>query len=98
MGSPRGLFERPSRHLLLTALLVVVAALVVVAGTPRGAEAALDAQEQAFLSLINSYRTQNGLGALSLNTELNNAADWMSGDMAAKNYFSHTDSLGRDPC
>src|SRR3989304_854393 len=24
-------------------------------------------------------------------------SDWMSNDMAVNNYFSHTDSLGRDP-
>ncbi len=66
---------------------------------PRGAEAdpAIDGEEQAFLGLINSHRAQNGLGALSLNTELSNAGDWMSTDMATVNYFSHTDSLGRDP-
>ena len=99
MESPKGLFERPSIHLLLTALLAVVVALVVVVGAPRGAEAdpGIDGEEQAFLDIINSYRSQNGLGTLSLNIELNNAADWMSNDMVANNYFSHTDSLGRDP-
>ncbi len=64
---------------------------------PPDADAALDSEEQAFLNVINSYRQANGLRALSLNAKLNAAADWMSNDMAAKNYFSHTDSLGRDP-
>jgi hypothetical protein len=63
----------------------------------RDSEAAIDSQEQAFLGLINDYRAQNGLGALSLNTQLNNAGEWMSADMGANNYFSHTDSQGRDP-
>ncbi|TET95402.1 MAG: hypothetical protein E3J29_06945, partial [Dehalococcoidia bacterium] len=81
----------------LVALIVLAAALVALAGMPRGAEAALDSEEQAFLTLINNYRQANGLGSLSLNGELNAAADWMSNDMAAKDYFSHTDSLGRDP-
>ena len=80
--------------LLLIALAALAAATV---GTAPGAEAAQDSEEQAFLTLINDYRSQNGLGALSLNTQLNNSADWMSNDMAANNYFSHTDSLGRDP-
>ncbi len=78
-------------------MIVLAAALVALAGMTRGAEAALDSEEQAFLTLINNYRQANGLGSLSLNGELNAAADWMSKDMAAKDYFSHTDSLGRDP-
>lgn len=57
----------------------------------------LDAEEQAFLTLINNYRQQNGLSPLQASVSLTNAAKWMSADMAAKNYFSHTDSLGRDP-
>ena len=102
MKSPTGLFEKASGRPLLIALLafaVAVVAAFAVAGMPRGAEAdpAIDGDEQAFLSLINSHRAQNGLGALSLNTELSNAGDWMSVDMATNNYFSHTDSLGRDP-
>ncbi len=59
--------------------------------------ATLDSEEQAFLVLINNYRQQNGLVALQASTSLNTASDWMSNDMAQKNYFSHTDSLGRDP-
>src|SRR3970040_2369474 len=79
---------------LIVAVLAVVAAL---GSVQRDTEAAMDSEEQAFLTLINNYRAQNGLGALSLNTQLNNAAEWMSNDMGANNYFSHTDSLGRHP-
>jgi uncharacterized protein YkwD len=61
------------------------------------ADAALDAEEQAFLTLINNYRQQNGLSTLSSTPTMENAAVWMSGDMGANHYFSHTDSLGRDP-
>lgn len=55
----------------------------------------LDTEEASFLVLINQYRQDNGLPALSLNTNLTAASKWMSGDMVAKNYFSHVDSLGR---
>lgn len=58
---------------------------------------ALDAEQSAFVTLINNYRAQNGAGALQVSVALQNSSQWMSGDMAAKNYFSHTDSLGRDP-
>jgi hypothetical protein len=57
----------------------------------------IDAEEQAFLNIINNYRAQNGKGALTLSTNLNRAAAWMATDMGAKGYFSHTDSLGRSP-
>jgi len=97
VGSLTALLRKPSGRLPLVALIVLAAALVALAGMPRGAEAALDSEEQAVLTLINNYRQANGLGSLSLNGELNAAADWMSNDMAAKDYFSHTDSLGRDP-
>jgi uncharacterized protein YkwD len=61
------------------------------------ADNTFDAQESAFLGLINNYRAQNGLAALSLSTNLNRSSSWLAVDMPAKNYFSHTDSLGRDP-
>lgn len=57
----------------------------------------VDAEETAFLGLINVYRAQNGLSALTMSTNLNRAATWMGADMGAKRYFSHTDSLGRSP-
>lgn len=57
----------------------------------------LDSEQSAFLTLINNYRAQNGAGPLQISVALQNASQWMSGDMAAKGYFSHTDSLGRDP-
>ncbi len=59
-------------------------------GTPT-----LDSEDWAFLTLINNYRAQNGVGPLQVSVELATAAAWMSNDMATKNYFSHTDSLGR---
>src|SRR5579872_2461009 len=57
----------------------------------------LDAQQSAFLTLINNYRAQNGAGPLQVSATLQQSSQWMSNDMATKNYFNHTDSLGRDP-
>jgi len=57
----------------------------------------LDSAEEEFLGLINAYRQQNGLGSLSVSTNLNRAAAWMTEDLASNAYFSHTDSLGRSP-
>ncbi len=61
------------------------------------ADNSVDGEETAFLGLINNYRAQNGLGALSLSTNLNRSSTWLAVDMANKSYFSHTDSLGRSP-
>lgn len=56
-----------------------------------------DSEELAFLGLINDYRQQNGLGALTISTNLNRGSAWMAQDLADNNYFAHTDSLGRSP-
>lgn len=64
--------------------------------TPKTAEA-LDSEEQTFLATINNYRAQHGLGTLTESPALDGVAEWMSGDMATHNYFSHEDSTGRDP-
>lgn len=64
--------------------------------TAPAQQPALDGEENQFLQLINQYRASKGLGNLSLSDSLNSAARWMSNDMANKNYFSHTDSQGRE--
>ena len=60
------------------------------------ADQTMDLEENAFLVLINNYRAQNLLSPLTVSVNLNRAASWLAVDMATKNYFSHTDSLGRD--
>ena len=90
----------PKRPLLaIMAATAVVAGVIAMTAAPGGttASAPLDAEEQAFLNLLNQYRQQNGLGTLTVDPNLQNAAEWMSTDMGVNNYFSHTDSLGRDP-
>jgi uncharacterized protein YkwD len=48
-----------------------------------------DSQEQAFLKLVNDYRKQNGLAALTLSQSLGAAADHHSQSMADYDYVSH---------
>ncbi len=75
-------------------------AFIVSPGHPHaGALAApkLGTQEQAFVALINGYRQENGLQPLTVDWELQSSSDWMSNDTGVKSYFSHTDSLGRNP-
>jgi uncharacterized protein YkwD len=57
----------------------------------------LDSEEQAFLGIINQYRAQNGLGALTACTSLNRAAQGHSEDMRDNNYFSHNGLNGSSP-
>ncbi|CAN5820993.1 hypothetical protein BH23ACT12_BH23ACT12_02220 [soil metagenome] len=80
-------------------LSLISAALLAPVMAPSAASAAvvLDSEEAAFCTLINNYRSSSGLPALMVSERLTNAAEWHSTDMAAKNYFSHTDSTGRDP-
>ncbi|MCH7810075.1 MAG: hypothetical protein IH863_05805 [Chloroflexi bacterium] len=80
-------------------LAAVLTAVSLAGGLGRGATASvqLDPEEQAFMVLLNDYRAQNGLGALSIDSSIQSAAEWMSTDMGEKDYFSHTDSLGRSP-
>jgi uncharacterized protein YkwD len=88
----------PKRILLATMATIAVASGLVAAQPGAGtASTPLDAEEQLFVSLINQYRQQNGINALTIDTSLQNAAEWMTTDMGVNNYFSHTDSLGRDP-
>jgi uncharacterized protein YkwD len=54
-------------------------------------DASMDSEEQAFLVLINSYRAQNGLGALNVSYMLTKASAWKSKDLATNNYFAHDD-------
>ena len=54
-------------------------------------------ERKNLVDLINTYRAQNGKIALTEDQYLTNSSCWMTKDMADKIYFSHTDSLGRDP-
>src|ERR1035438_8287643 len=78
-------------------LFVGVVCLFVSAPSGKAQSTTLDAEQSAFLTLINNYRAQNGAGPLQVSVALENSSQWMSNDMATKNYASHTDSLGRAP-
>ncbi len=80
-------------------LLAVLITAVLVVSLPSRHAAAVDDEEAQFLVLINNYRAQNGVGPLSLQSQLTAASEWMANDMATDNYFSHYDneSPPRDP-
>jgi uncharacterized protein YkwD len=81
------------RVLLLTVLSLT--ALPVATSSAALGDPVLDAEEKSFCTQINQYRAANGRAPLRVSVSLTNASKWMSNDMATKNRFSHTDSLGR---
>jgi len=90
------------RRLLLPAVLAAVVGLTTLALVGAGggrayADTSLDSEELDFMARLNVYRTEHQLPPLLIDSSLQNAAEWMSTDLGEKNYFSHTDSLGRDP-
>jgi hypothetical protein len=84
---------------LLVALALVMCALTgahlraapAIAAGDCTVDAGMDSEEQAFLTLINNYRAQNGLGALKASYMLTRASAWKSKDLATNNYFAHDD-------
>jgi uncharacterized protein YkwD len=86
--------------LLVSGLLLALTALTWAGSAPvvTAQEGyAPDAEELAFVDLVNGYRASLGLGTLTLNYELGAAADYKSYDMATNNYFDHYGLDGTDP-
>src|SRR6478736_1030020 len=85
-------------HRISSALFLICALAVTAFFADAQAQTlTLDSEQAAFLTLINNFRQQNGVAPLQVSVTLQTSSQWMSVDMATKNYFSHTDSLGRDP-
>jgi len=81
------------RHRRLGVLFAVglLLGLSLVVGLTRPDSArALESDEQQLLELINAYRAENGLGALTPSPNLQTAAERHSEDMSTYGFFSHT--------
>jgi uncharacterized protein YkwD len=76
---------------------LTLAAAIAGPATQTSAAPNLNVEEQAFIVLINNYRQANSLGPLALDWEMQSSSEWMSNDTGVKSYFSHTDSLDRNP-
>ena len=59
-------------------------------GTTQTTTSNLSADEQEVFNLINNQRTQNGLSALKIDSEVQKVARIKAQDMVNNNYFSHT--------
>jgi uncharacterized protein YkwD len=82
----------PTRSLLIALVCAIAFPSAALAATPNPV---LDTEEVAFCQQVNTYRAQNGLGPVKVSVTMTRAARWMSADLATKDYFDHTDSLGR---
>lgn len=82
------------RHLLAVVMSFLLVSGGLAVATPSALAYTPDNEELTFLALINDYRGQNGLPALSLNLTLGEAADFHSQDMATNGYFEHTAPSG----
>ena len=59
-------------------------------GTNQTTTSNLSADEQEVFNLINNQRTQNGLSALKIDSEVQKVARIKAQDMVNNNYFSHS--------
>jgi uncharacterized protein YkwD len=80
----------------LAVSLVLGTALLGTIAQPAEA-ATLDSYESDLVSQVNQFRAGKGLATLRVSDTLTTAAKWMSTDMAARDYFSHTSLDGRSP-
>ena len=80
---------------IATALVLVGVVALVTA--PKDCKVTVEADSASVLSTVNSYRVANGRSPLQSDDALTASAQWMAEDMDRYEYFSHTDSLGRDP-
>jgi uncharacterized protein YkwD len=87
--------------MLVASVLLALSALTptspVAVVTAQESGYAPDAEEAAFVDLVNGYRASLGIGPVTLNYELGAAADYHSFDMATNNYFDHYFYDGTDP-
>src|ERR1700722_13373901 len=51
----------------------------------------------SLVDLANGDRAQNGLPPLTINSQLQEAAQLKANDMVANGYFAHTSPSGKDP-
>jgi uncharacterized protein YkwD len=71
-------------------LLVLLVALAVLLTLPFAAQAvSYDAQEAAFVSLLNSYRVSQGLQPLLVSDMISEACDRHNSDMGKYDFFDH---------
>lgn len=65
------------------------------AASSQSSQINLNSTESAILNLVNSTRKDNGLGAVTYNSKLEQVAQAKAADMNNQNYFAHTNPEGK---
>ena len=91
------MLRRPLTFVLAIVALGLSVALPAAGATLAERGYAAASSQSDLIALVNAYRANNGLQAVSASGALTAAATWMAGDMAAKNYIGHVSSDGRSP-
>lgn len=78
-------------------IFLLTVALVALSTGTVSAEYASGVSSGALLNLTNSYRASQGLGSLSINSQLSVAAQAKANDMVARDYWAHNSPVGRTP-
>ena len=75
---------------LFVSLMLALGTFAWISPAPAAfAQNSADAEEWAFVELLNAYRGELGLAPVTMNAELSAAAEYHSVDMATNNYFDH---------
>jgi uncharacterized protein YkwD len=83
---------------IVSAVVAAILGTALMGTIAQPAEAAtLDSYESDLVTQVNQFRAGKGLATLRVSDTLTTAAKWMSTDMAARDYFSHTSLDGRSP-
>ncbi len=90
---------RPAGLLVFLALFIAITPLynIITAGKPQVLGYATNININDLFSISNQERSNNGLAALSLNSQLNSAALTKANDMFADNYWAHVAPDGTHP-
>src|SRR5918998_2190435 len=82
---------------LFVSVMLALGTFVWIGSAPVAfAQNSADAEEWAFVELLNAYRGELGLAPVTMNAELSAAAEHHSVDMATNNYFGHYALDGTD--
>ena len=94
---PHALSHRMLALLSLLLMTVKIAGISMVVLMPAAPSQASAITASTVISLANAARAESGLGALTSNGQLTNAAQAKANDMLAKQYFAHNTPTGETP-
>lgn len=100
LSKPQNFSRQKALLVISTAIIIIgisVTTMLVRQNQDIRQRAADDQEEQNFVDILNAHRQSLGLGTLTVNQQLSDAAQWMADDMVQRNELpaDHVDSLDR---